>query len=74
MNATSLLGRHGPEREETGWFLVERGLASVVASDGHRLARPPFLDEAYELGGRRAGGALCGEAALPSSLDGRPSR
>jgi protein-tyrosine phosphatase len=49
VNATSLLGRHGPEREETGWLLLERGLASVVASDGHRLARPPFLDEAYEL-------------------------
>ena len=49
VNATSLLGRHGPEPEETGWLLVERGLADIVASDGHRLRRPPFLDEAYEL-------------------------
>jgi protein-tyrosine phosphatase len=49
VNATSLLGRHGPEPEETSWLLVERGLATVVASDGHRLARPPFLDAAYDL-------------------------
>ncbi len=55
INASSLLGRHGPEREETGWLLVERGLASVVASDGHRLARPPFLDAAYELVTARLG-------------------
>jgi protein-tyrosine phosphatase len=60
VNATSLLGRHGPEREETGWLLVERGLASVVASDGHRLARPPFLDAAYEVVRARLG-----EAAAP---------
>jgi protein-tyrosine phosphatase len=57
VNATSLLGRHGPEREETGWLLVERGLASVVASDGHRLMRPPFLDEAYDLVRARLGEA-----------------
>jgi protein-tyrosine phosphatase len=49
VNATSLLGRHGPEPEETGWLLIERGLADVVASDGHRPKRPPHLDEAYEL-------------------------
>ena len=48
VNASSLLGRHGTEREETGWFLVERGLATVVGSDGHRLTRPPYLDEAHE--------------------------
>jgi protein-tyrosine phosphatase len=57
VNATSLLGRHGPEREETGWLLVERGLASVVASDGHRLTRPPFLDAAYDLVKARVGEA-----------------
>jgi protein-tyrosine phosphatase len=57
VNATSLLGRHGPEREETGWLLVERGLASVVASDGHRLARPPFLDAAYAVVTERIGAA-----------------
>jgi protein-tyrosine phosphatase len=55
VNATSLLGRHGPEPEETGWLLIERGLADIVASDGHRLKRPPFLDGAYELVKARLG-------------------
>ena len=46
VNSTSLLGRHGLGTRELGWNLVERGLASIVASDGHRQARPPHLDEA----------------------------
>jgi protein-tyrosine phosphatase len=49
VNATSLLGRHGPEREALGWRLLADGLATVVASDGHRAARPACLDDAYEL-------------------------
>src|SRR5438093_2512968 len=53
VNATSLLGRHGPEPEELGWSLLERGLAQVVASDGHRATRPPHLDEAYALAAAR---------------------
>ena len=48
VNATSLLGYHGPEREAAGWRLVDDGLADLVASDGHRTARPPLLDGAYE--------------------------
>jgi protein-tyrosine phosphatase len=48
LNATSLLGYHGPDAEATAWTLVGRGLADLVSSDGHRAARPPFLDEAYE--------------------------
>ena len=55
VNATSLLGYHGPEPRETGWLLVERGLAALVASDGHRRKRPPFLDEAYAAVRRRLG-------------------
>ena len=55
VNATSLLGYHGPEQAEEGWRLVEDGLADLVASDGHRSARPPFLDEAYELVVSRVG-------------------
>jgi protein-tyrosine phosphatase len=55
VNATSLLGRHGSEPEELGWSLVERGLAGVVASDGHRTTRPAHLDEAYELAAVRMG-------------------
>jgi len=55
VNATSLLGYHGPEPEEAGWLLVERGLAHLVASDGHRGTRPPFLDEAHAKARRRVG-------------------
>lgn len=55
VNATSLLGRHGPEPEELGWTLVERSLAAVVASDGHRATRPAHLDEAARLAERRLG-------------------
>jgi protein-tyrosine phosphatase len=55
VNATSLLGRHGPEIEELGWSLLERGIANVVGSDGHRATRPAQLDEAYELAERRLG-------------------
>jgi protein-tyrosine phosphatase len=47
VNATSLIGRHGDEIEELGWRLLEEGTAAVVASDGHRATRPPYLDEAY---------------------------
>jgi len=61
VNATSLLGRHGQEAEEIGWRLVEDGLAAAVASDGHRVTRPPRLDGAYELVRRRVGE----EAAAP---------
>jgi len=62
VNATSLLGYHGPEQAEEGWRLVEDGLADLVASDGHRSARPPFLDAAYDLVLNRVGGV--GGAAL----------
>jgi protein-tyrosine phosphatase len=55
VNATSLLGRHGPEPEELGWILIERGLAGIVASDGHRSTRPAHLDEAYSLAEKRLG-------------------
>ena len=47
VNATSLLGRHGPEIEEEGWRLIDEGLAAIVASDGHRAARPAQLDGAF---------------------------
>jgi protein-tyrosine phosphatase len=55
VNATSLIGRHGPEPEELGWSLVEGGLARVVGSDGHRATRPAHLDAAYELAHERLG-------------------
>jgi protein-tyrosine phosphatase len=55
VNASSLLGRHSPEMENEGWRLVEDGLASLVASDGHRATRPMLLDGAYDLVHARVG-------------------
>jgi len=55
VNASSLLGRHGLGPRELAWNLVERGLAGLIGSDGHRQARPPHLDEAYELVQERLG-------------------
>jgi protein-tyrosine phosphatase len=55
VNATSLLGRHGEDAADLGWDLLERGVATIVASDGHRPTRPPQLDEAYRLAARRLG-------------------
>ena len=55
VNSTSLLGRHGSGPEELAWRLVDEGLAAIVASDGHRAARPPQLDDAYELVRARVG-------------------
>jgi tyrosine-protein phosphatase YwqE len=74
VNATSLLGRHGPEPEELGWSLLERGLGRLVASDGHRTTRPAQLDGAYALAEQRFGeralewfdGSALGVTATPS--------
>jgi protein-tyrosine phosphatase len=55
INATSLTGRHGPEPEELGWSLLERGFGKLVASDGHRTTRPAHLDDAYALAEQRLG-------------------
>jgi protein-tyrosine phosphatase len=49
VNASSLVGRHSPEMEQQGWRLIDDGLVSLVASDGHRATRPMLLDGAYEL-------------------------
>jgi protein-tyrosine phosphatase len=64
-NATSILGKHGPEIEALGWELIDDGLIALVASDGHRLSRPPFLDEAY-----RAVEVRVGETLARSLFDG----
>ena len=61
VNATSLVGYHGPEIEQLGWRLVEDGVVSLVASDGHRPSRPARLDEAFARAVERVGE----EAALP---------
>jgi protein-tyrosine phosphatase len=68
LNATSILGYHGAEIEASAWRLLEDGLADLVASDGHRRARPPELDEAYRVVKARVGeaaDALFDGRALP---------
>ena len=48
VNATSVLGLHGPAPEGLAWQFLREGVAVLVASDGHRATRPPHLDGAYE--------------------------
>ena len=55
VNATSLLGRHGPHGEEVGWRLLEEGVAQLVGSDGHRTTRPAHLDAAFAAAEERLG-------------------
>src|SRR5439155_26362084 len=72
VNATSLTGHHGPEPEDLGWSLLERGLGRIVASDGHRTTRPAELDEAYDRAAKRLGDAalsLFDDAALCIARD-----
>jgi protein-tyrosine phosphatase len=68
INATSILGYHGAEIEVAAWDLIDEGLADLVASDGHRAARPPFLDDAYGLVRARVG------EAADALFDGRTLR
>jgi protein-tyrosine phosphatase len=68
LNATSIIGYHGPDIEASAWRLLEEGLAGLVASDGHRHARPPHVDEAYRSVKERLGeraDALFDGSALP---------
>jgi protein-tyrosine phosphatase len=65
VNATSVVGYHGPEIETAAWNLIDSGSADLVASDGHRTARPPHLQEAF-----RAVQSRLGESAI-ALFDGR---
>jgi protein-tyrosine phosphatase len=65
LNGTSLLGYHGRERKALAWRLIEGGHVAVIASDGHRQARPPFLDDAH-----RAARARIGEDEANALFDG----
>jgi protein-tyrosine phosphatase len=58
LNASSLTGWEGPEIQALGWRLLEDGVASLVASDGHRPSRPAHLDEAYMRAQERVGPAV----------------
>jgi protein-tyrosine phosphatase len=46
INASSLVGRHGPESERRGLAIAHSGLPFVLASDAHSPARPPSITEA----------------------------
>ncbi len=48
-NGDSALGDNGPVAEQVFWRLVDEGLVTLVASDGHRRHRPPRLDQAHRL-------------------------
>lgn len=66
VNAPSLLGTHGAACERAAWRLVDDGLVSFAASDAHRLARSPALEEAF-----RAAEARLGREGALSLFDGR---
>ena len=74
VNATSLLGRHGEDAADLGWDLLERDVATIVGSDGHRPSRPPHLDDAYELAVRRFGEDRAAPWFDGSALGVTPSR
>ncbi|HZG34469.1 MAG TPA: CpsB/CapC family capsule biosynthesis tyrosine phosphatase [Gaiellaceae bacterium] len=69
VNGSSLLGRHGFASRELAFDFLERGLASVVASDGHRQARPPYLEAAYDVAVQRVGAAAAAVLFDGSALD-----
>jgi protein-tyrosine phosphatase len=66
LNAPSLVGAHGATAERTSWALLDAGLVTLAASDGHSVARPPKLDVAY-----RAVRDRCGEEIALPLFDGR---
>ena len=74
VNATSLLGRHGEDAADLAWDLLEREMATIVGSDGHRPTRPPHLDEAYGLAVRRFGEGRAAPWFDGSALGVTPSR
>ena len=49
VNATSVIGHHGPAIERLAWNLLDKGYVSIVGSDGHRWTRPALLDGAWDL-------------------------
>ena len=46
VNASSLTGYHGPREQARGLALLRSGQADVIASDAHRVERPPRLSHA----------------------------
>ncbi len=61
VNASSLTGRHGADARTWGIELLRSGNADVIASDAHRVTRPPLLSAALE--------ALAGAGLPPDALE-----
>jgi protein-tyrosine phosphatase len=49
VNASSLTGRHGADAQAWGLELLRSGKADVIASDAHRVTRPPQLSAALDV-------------------------
>jgi protein-tyrosine phosphatase len=49
VNASSLTGRHGADARMWGIELLRSGRADLVASDAHRITRPPLLSAALDV-------------------------
>jgi protein-tyrosine phosphatase len=49
VNASSLTGRHGDDARRWGIELLRSGRADVIASDAHRVSRPPQLSAALDV-------------------------
>ncbi len=69
LNGSSLTGEDDAEAAEAAWAMLDDGIVSLVASDGHRAHRPPTLDRAFAVVAERYGPEVaeplfCG-AALP---------
>jgi protein-tyrosine phosphatase len=49
VNASSVTGRHGADAREWGIDLLRSGGADLIASDAHRVTRPPMLSAALDV-------------------------
>ena len=50
LNKGTILGRMGQDAKQTAWWLLERGLAHVVASDAHSVGhRNPDLSQVRDM-------------------------
>jgi protein-tyrosine phosphatase len=58
LNATSVIGHHGPAIERLAWDLLDKGYVTLVGSDGHRWTRPALLDGAWDLVHERYGDSV----------------
>jgi len=71
ITAQSLLGRFGKHAERSGWDMLRRGMAHIVASDAHdETDRTPRLNEAFTAVAAQMGEAIAQKVfvANPSAV------